>query len=142
MSAIRGKDTGPEMQVRRLAHSMGYRYRLHVRNLPGRPDMVFPGRRRIIEVRGCYWHRHPGCPQATSPSSHSDFWQNKFEATVARDARNLAALEADGWQVLVVWECEIRDPHLRERLQAFLDRPKDAVAAKVCYPARQDSTLT
>ena len=120
MAAIRAKDTGPEVLVRRMLHSLGYRYRLHVRSLPGRPDLVFPGRRRIIEIRGCFWHRHGGCPLAATPRAHAAFWQAKLNETVTRDARNLSALEAAGWSVLVVWECETRDRGLRERLVGFL----------------------
>jgi DNA mismatch endonuclease Vsr len=120
MAAITGKDTRPEMAVRQLVHRMGYRYRLHVRDLPGRPDMVFPARRKLIEIRGCFWHRHPGCRFAATPATRHGFWQAKFEATVARDARNLAMLESVGWQVLVIWECEIRDPRLADRLRTFL----------------------
>jgi DNA mismatch endonuclease Vsr len=123
MAAISGKNTRPEMQVRRLAHRLGYRYRLHVRDLPGRPDIVFPARRKIIEIRGCFWHRHPGCVLAATPGTRADFWQEKFRATVARDARNITALEARGWAVMVIWECEVKEIALRERLSTFLGRP-------------------
>jgi DNA mismatch endonuclease Vsr len=120
MAKITGKNTRPELAVRQLAHSLGYRYRLHSKGLPGRPDIVFPGRRKIIEVRGCFWHRHPGCAFSALPGTRQEFWQAKFDATVARDARNLAALEAAGWAVLVIWECEAGDLKLAERLQVFL----------------------
>jgi DNA mismatch endonuclease Vsr len=110
---------------------MGYRYRLHATNLPGRPDLVFPGRRKVIEVRGCFWHRHPGCAFAAMPGTRSDFWQAKFQATVARDARNLAALEASGWAVMVIWECELKDPHLADRMRTFLGPPRSLSATKV-----------
>ncbi len=129
MAAIAGKDTQPEIAVRRIAHRLGYRYRLHVKDLPGRPDLVFPGRRKIIEVRGCFWHRHPGCILSATPATRRDFWQAKFQATVARDARNLAALEASGWAVMVVWECEISDEHLVDRLRTFLGPLRDAAGA-------------
>ena len=124
MAAISGKNTQPELLVRSLVHGMGYRYRIHVRGLPGRPDLVFASRRKIIEVRGCFWHRHPGCVYAATPRTRTDFWRAKFEATVARDACNIKALEASGWSVMVVWECQIADIHLAKRLQAFLGRTR------------------
>ena len=123
MAAIGGKNTRPELAVRHIVHAMGYRYRLHAATLPGRPDIVFPGRRKIIDVRGCFWHRHPGCRGATTPVARRDFWEDKFRATVRRDERNLAALRGAGWQVLVIWECELASGHLAERLRAFLGAP-------------------
>lgn len=124
MSRIRGKDTGPELKVRQLAYALGFRFRLHRRDLPGSPDLVFASRRKAIFVHGCYWHRHPGCRYAYSPKSNLDFWQAKFAANVARDEVALRALKELGWQVLVVWECETRDAEaLRIRLTDFL---KDA----------------
>lgn len=131
MAAITGKNTRPEMIVRRLVHRMGYRYRLHAANLPGRPDLVFPGRRKIIEVRGCFWHRHPGCALTATPATRSDFWQAKFQATVSRDACNLIALEASGWAVMVIWECELKNPLLANRIRTFLGPPRNFFAAKV-----------
>ena len=108
--------------MRRLAHAMGFRYRLHRRDLPGTPDLVFPSRRAIIEVRGCFWHRHQGCGRASLPKTRSEFWSAKFEANVSRDRRNLEQLEGDGWRVLVLWECEIgREPLLKDRMRRFLD---------------------
>lgn len=123
MGAVRGKDTAPELRVRRTLHAAGYRYRLHVRDLPGRPDIVFPTRRKIIEIRGCFWHRHPdpGCRNAVLPATRREWWAEKLDANVARDDRNLRALEAAGWSVLVVWECECREETaLQARLSAFL----------------------
>jgi len=120
MSRVRHKDTGPEMIVRRLLHKAGYRYRLHVSNLPGRPDLVFPGRKKVIFVHGCFWHSHSGCPNARMPKSRTSFWQDKLEANRARDERHLQALEKAKWAVLVLWECELRDPNLLARIQAFL----------------------
>jgi DNA mismatch endonuclease (patch repair protein) len=121
MSRVRSKDTTPEMIVRRLVHAMGYRYRLYVRKLPGRPDLVFGPRRKIVFVHGCFWHRHPGCRKATTPKTHVDFWEGKFAANVLRDARNVHDLEAAGWEVLTVWECETKDVDmLRRRLRSFL----------------------
>ncbi len=127
MRANKGANTKPEMVVRRLAHGLGYRYRLHRRDLPGRPDMVFTPRRAVIEIRGCFWHRHPGCPLAYLPKTRRDFWQDKFDRNVERDARNVQALENAGWRVLVVWECETRDARvLTERLTRFLEPDADA----------------
>ena len=120
MAAIRGKDTKPEMSVRRAIFGLGYRYRLHVSNLPGTPDIVFSRRRKIIEIRGCFWHRHPACPLAARPRTRTKFWKAKFDATVWRDSHNLALLQKSGWAVLVIWECETRDPRLVRRLRTFL----------------------
>ncbi len=125
MSAIRSQNTGPEMAVRRLLHSMGYRYRLHRRDLPGKPDVVLPERRKIVEVRGCFWHQHPDptCRSASMPKTRSEFWRAKFEGNVARDHRNEQALTDLGWSVLVIWECEVRRPDLEHRLRRFLGPP-------------------
>ncbi|MDI4666581.1 very short patch repair endonuclease [Xanthobacter autotrophicus] len=121
MSGIRGADTRPEMAVRRALRNLGVGYRLHVKDLPGRPDIVMKGRRKIVEVMGCYWHRHPGCPKATTPSSNTEFWNRKFASNVARDARNLTELEGSGWSVLRVWECETGDATLlQKRIAQFL----------------------
>lgn len=124
MAAIRGKDTKPEMTIRRLLHGMGYRYVLHDRRLPGRPDIVFPGRKKVVEVRGCYFHRHPDprCPLVATPKTRPEFWMAKFAGNVARDARNEALLKELGWELHVVWECEVRRAAdaLPERLAAFL----------------------
>lgn len=124
MSRIRGQDTRPEMRVRRLAHRMGYRYRLHRADLPGKPDLVFPARRKVIFVHGCFWHRHPdpGCRLARLPKSRLDFWLPKLEGNRARDLENHKKLAESGWKVLEVWECELRDAsHLERLLRIFLD---------------------
>jgi DNA mismatch endonuclease (patch repair protein) len=123
MAAIRGKDTKPEMAVRRLLHALGYRYRLHRKDLPGKPDIVLPGRRKAIEIRGCWWHRHPDpcCPNVAMPKTRVDFWSAKFEANVARDHRNEVALHEMGWDLLILWECEVKAlESLADRLTAFL----------------------
>lgn len=120
MAAIRSQDTGPEIAVRRIVHRLGYRYRLHVRSLPGSPDLVFPSRRKVIFVHGCFWHRHPRCHRSTSPKTREVFWQTKFTSNVARDVAARQQLKADGWAILVVWECEIKSG-LTERLQNFLN---------------------
>ncbi|MFG1342479.1 very short patch repair endonuclease [Xanthobacter autotrophicus] len=108
MQANRGKDTKPEMEVRRLLHALGYRYRLHRRDLPGKPDLVFPARRRVIEVRGCFWHGHGCHPLGQLPKSRTDYWAPKIARNKERDVRNIAALRDQGWDVLEVWECRIR----------------------------------
>lgn len=123
MSTIRGKDTAPELRVRRAAHALGYRFRLHRRDLPGCPDLVFRRRRKIIMVHGCFWHQHPGCTNTARPKTHEAYWEAKFARTMERDRNAQAALSAAGWQVLVVWECETapRDPLLlATRLDEFL----------------------
>jgi len=121
MSAIRGADTKPELIVRSLAHRLGYRFRLHRRDLPGKPDLVFPARRKVILVHGCFWHVHD-CPYGrVKPATNPGFWAKKRGENAARDQRNIAALEAAGWRVLVIWECEARSPEpLSRRLSEFL----------------------
>ena len=120
MSRVKGRDTKPEMVVRRLLHGMGYRFRLQAKELPGRPDIVFRPRRKAIFVHGCFWHRH-GCRKTTTPKSNIAFWEAKFARNVERDAKTLADLERSGWDVLVVWECETRDRDgLANRLLDFM----------------------
>lgn len=121
MAAIRGKNTRPEMTVRRLLHRLGFRYVLHHKKLPGRPDLVFPGRRKIIFVNGCFWHMHDCRYGKVVPATRTEFWQAKRSSNVTRDEANVRALQGLGWQVLVAWECEARDPDtLVKRLVAFL----------------------
>ena len=123
MARIRGKDSVPELFVRCLIHKMGYRFRLHRRDLPGTPDIVFPGRRKVIFVHGCFWHRHSDCRKSYMPKSRVDFWQQKFSENKARDIRALKALKALNWSVLVVWECEAReDAMLENRITQFLEQ--------------------
>lgn len=122
MAQVKGRDTRPEMAVRSLLHRMGYRFRLHRKDLPGKPDIVLPRFRTAIFVHGCFWHRHAGCKRASMPTSNVAYWQHKFERNVARDAAHKAALEKAGWRVLVVWECELKDlATLQRRLQQFLE---------------------
>ena len=109
MSRVRGKNTSPEIRTRRCAHAMGLRFRLHRKDLPGKPDIVFPRHRLVIFVHGCFWHRHPHCPKASTPKSRTEYWEAKFAANVARDARVSQALISKGWCVGIVWECETRD---------------------------------
>jgi DNA mismatch endonuclease (patch repair protein) len=121
MSRIRDKNTKPEVIVRRVAHALGYRFRLHSRNLPGTPDLVFRRMRKAIFVHGCFWHRHPGCRRTTTPKTRAEYWAIKFRQNVERDARNEHQLQALGWDVLVVWECETFDTAtLVRRLDSFL----------------------
>ncbi|MXY67546.1 MAG: DNA mismatch endonuclease Vsr [Gammaproteobacteria bacterium] len=122
MSRIRSKDTKPEMRVRRLVHGMGYRYRLHVKDLPGSPDIVLRPRRKAIFVHGCFWHQHEGCTDNKIPKSRQAYWEPKLNGNVQRDKRNRAVLSDMGWRILVIWECETTDTDgLAERLRSFLD---------------------
>lgn len=109
MAGIRGKDTKPEIQLRRALHARGFRYRLHNRKLPGRPDLVFPRHGAIVFVHGCFWHRHEGCRYATTPATRPEFWAEKFQANTSRDARSEQALLDAGWRVAVVWECSLKE---------------------------------
>lgn len=121
MARVRGKNTQPEMIVRKLVFAAGYRYRLHVRNLPGSPDLVFPSRKKVIFVHGCFWHRHDNCNRSRMPKSRVEFWSEKLNGNKARDERDFAALTQDGWQVHIVWECELDDREvLEEKLRGFL----------------------
>lgn len=132
MSRIRGTDTKPEMLVRRLVHAMGYRFRLHRRDLPGKPDIVLPRHRKVILVHGCFWHRHScklGRPQ---PKHNARFWNQKLDANVARDRRASRDLRREGWQVLVIWECETRN---RDRLTARINSFLGAAPAGGSRPA-------
>ena len=126
MSGIRGKDTRPEMLVRSGLHRLGFRFRLHARNLPGSPDLVLKRYRAVVFVHGCYWHRHEGCPYATTPATRLEFWQEKFEANVERDHRHQKALRETGWRVFVVWECALRREGVAavERLATALSNSK------------------
>ena len=122
MAAVRGTNTKPEMTVRRLLHSLGYRYVLHDRRLPGRPDLVFPGRRKVIFVHGCFWHCHECRFGRVVPETNAVFWRKKRAGNMARDRRNLRVLQSDGWSVLVVWECETKKlGALQTRAVVFLE---------------------
>lgn len=121
MSRIRGRGTKPELIVRRIAHRLGFRFRLHRKDLPGRPDIVFPRYRAVIMVHGCFWHRHPGCKHASSPKTRESFWKKKLEDNVARDRRNETALRDLGWRVMVIWQCETKDfEAVADRIESFL----------------------
>jgi DNA mismatch endonuclease (patch repair protein) len=121
MRAVKDRDTGGEMLVRRLLHRMGYRYRLHRPDLPGKPDVAFSGRRKAIFVHGCFWHGHDCARGARAPKSNRDYWTAKITRNAARDVRNQARLQDMGWSVLTVWECELKDKEtLAGRLRSFL----------------------
>jgi DNA mismatch endonuclease (patch repair protein) len=121
MAAVHSKDTGPEIAVRRLVYGMGYRYRLHAKDLPGHPDLVFRRRRKILFVHGCFWHRHKRCRYASTPKSRMAFWNAKFAANLARDRRNARELKKRGWRILTVWQCQLRNPNnLAKRIHEFL----------------------
>ncbi|MEY9562246.1 very short patch repair endonuclease [Sinorhizobium fredii] len=125
MSQVKSKDTSPEMTVRRLLHSMGYRYRLHGKNLPGKPDLVFAGRKKVIFIHGCFWHGHDCKRGARIPSTRQDYWLAKVGRNKERDARNVSSLEQAGWSVLTVWECELKDRvALAACLTQFLGGPQ------------------
>ena len=109
MRRVRSTDTTPERKVRSLLHNLGYRFRIHRLDLPGKPDIVLPKRRAVVFVHGCFWHRHQGCPRATTPASRQEYWLPKFRRTVDRDWKNQEELQRRGWNVLVVWECETKD---------------------------------
>ncbi|MDP2259949.1 MAG: very short patch repair endonuclease [Caulobacter sp.] len=123
MRRVRGRDTKPELVVRRLVHALGYRFRLHAVDLPGRPDIIFRPRRKAVFVHGCFWHRHddPGCPLARLPKSRQEFWLPKLEGNRARDEAVVGQLNGAGWGVLTIWECQLRDKDaLAARLREFL----------------------
>lgn len=118
MSKIRGKDTKPELVLRRALHARGFRFRLHAKSMAGRPDIVFSKYRAVVFVHGCFWHRHRGCPNATMPSTREEFWQKKFVENIKRDQRNIDQLQEAGWRVLIVWECELT----RRSIDSTLER--------------------
>jgi DNA mismatch endonuclease (patch repair protein) len=125
MSHIRSKHTRPELFVRKLVFALGYRYRLHVRRLPGCPDLVFRQRRKVIFVHGCFWHCHANCSIAHLPKSRVDFWKFKLEGNRTRDEENRVDLARTGWKVLTIWECQLRNvSHLERRLRNFLDEER------------------
>ena len=121
MAQVKSKGMKPEMKVRRLLHGLGYRYRLQRADLPGKPDIVFPSRRKIVFVNGCFWHNHSDCPRVRIPASNREYWLSKLERNKARDERNIRLLEESGWSVTTVWECQLKDfQATTERLVEFL----------------------
>ena len=124
MRRIRSKDTAPEMTVRRLVHGLGYRYRLHQKDIPGKPDLVFSGRRKAIFIHGCFWHQHSTCKEGRPPKSNANYWLPKLARNVERDKAALTQLVATGWDALVIWECETKnDEAMRQVLLDFLGPP-------------------
>lgn len=122
MQAVKSKDTAPEIAVRRVAHGMGYRFRLHRQDLPGRPDLVFPRFHKALFVHGCFWHGHDCVRGARAPKAHAEYWRQKIARNRARDAVSVKALEAKGWRVAIIWECHLRDPAaIRKMLSSFLN---------------------
>ena len=123
MSRISGSNTKPEIIVRKIIHAMGFRYRLHVRNLPGTPDIVLPRHKKVVFVHGCFWHGHKGCKRSQRPSANSEFWNRKIEQNMARDKKVIKGLQKLGWRPLIIWECKTRNPlSLRKILAKFLHR--------------------
>ncbi len=123
MRKVKARDTAPERAIRKMVYAMGFRYRLNSRALPGSPDLVFPGRKKVIFVHGCFWHQHPGCKRSLLPTSRHDYWASKLTANCLRDERTSVLLQQMGWQVLVVWECELKNNEkIRDLLYDFLNR--------------------
>lgn len=128
MASIRGKDTKPELDVRRALHALGFRYRLHAKDLPGKPDVVLPRYKAAILIHGCFWHRHAGCRFATTPATRPEFWAEKFAQNILRDQRNAAGLGEAGWRVATVWECTIRThggQYVAEQIARWLRSDED-----------------
>jgi DNA mismatch endonuclease (patch repair protein) len=129
MRRVKSKNTKPEIKVRSLLHRAGYRFRLHRKDLPGTPDLVFPGRKKVIFVHGCFWHQHPGCKYASRPGSRVEYWNPKLDRNMVRDSERISALEYLGWTPFVVWECELKDvDSLMAKLRRFLDDEAEAPA--------------
>ncbi len=136
MSRIRSSNTSPEVALRSALHALGFRFRLHRKDLPGKPDIVLPGYRTAVFVHGCFWHRHNGCKIATTPKSNTEFWVEKFARNVARDARSRELLEAQGWRVIVIWECELASG--RKVAESAL-RVASEIRTKKCLGAPTDN---
>jgi DNA mismatch endonuclease (patch repair protein) len=122
MARVKATDSTPELTVRRILHSLGYRYRLHRKNLLGKPDIVLPKHKSIIFVHGCFWHHHKGCKKSKLPETNTDFWRKKILDNVARDKRTIRELGKTGWKVLVLWECQVRSSNLIETIKRFLEK--------------------
>lgn len=122
MSRIRSGNTSPEMQVRKFLYAKGIRYRLHVRTLQGRPDIVINKRKIVIFVNGCFWHRHKNCKRAKTPKSNTEFWQEKFRLNVQRDKKNYLLLKHEGWYVIMIWECQLSNDRKEKTLSKLLER--------------------
>jgi DNA mismatch endonuclease (patch repair protein) len=121
MGRIKSKNTAPELQLRKFIFSMGFRYRVHYKKLPGSPDIVFLGRKKVIFVHGCFWHGHPNCKASKLPETHIEFWKNKISSNQERDINNVKKLENMGWKVLIVWQCELKEiSNMTDKIRAFL----------------------
>lgn len=142
MSGIRSKDTKPELAVRRFLHRRGFRYTLHDKKLPGRPDLALPKYRTAIFVHGCFWHRHRGCRYTTTPRSNEQNWQTKFEANLSRDTKNLEALRAAGWTVIIIWECGLRKANAAAQLEWLPDVISRMADAIIEWPANVPTPST
>lgn len=130
MRAIRGVDTAPEREIRSLLHSLGYRFRKNVKGMPGRPDVVFTAKRKVIFIHGCFWHSHQGCANSAVPRTRTDYWQAKLNRNAERDRENVEALRAAGWDVCVIWECELgKTAKIAELLTTFLGPPRGQLQA-------------
>ena len=136
MRKVRSIDTSPERAIRSLLHRMGFRFRLYPRNLPGKPDIVLRKYRTVVFLHGCFWHRHPRCPRASTPATNQEYWLAKFERTIERDRRTEAGLRALGWNVVVVWECELKD------IGVLTNRLLSAIAQGSAIHYTQDFSLT
>lgn len=142
MSRVKSRDTGPEIRVRKAAHAMGLRFRLYRKDLPGSPDLVFPGRKVAMFVHGCFWHRHEGCKKTTDPKSQTEFWQEKFARNVARDRQNAADLEALGWSVFVIWQCDTTDAKRLDEILYSVLRPDRSLNRQSVKPEPDERYLT
>ena len=131
MARVKSKGMKPEMKVRRLLHGLGYRYRLHRPDLPGQPDLVFPSRRKVVFVNGCFWHNHSGCPRVRVPTANRNYWLSKLGRNKKRDERNIGLLERGGWAVMTVWECQLRDiDTVTEQLIDFIENAGPTIDAQ------------
>lgn len=127
MSRVKGRDTGPEKVIRSILHAMGYRFRLHEKRLPGKPDIVLPRHQRVVLVHGCFWHGHQGCNRSKRPKSNVDFWNRKIDGNIRRDVENQEKLRTAGWKILTVWQCQIRDrERLQNRLRDFMEDDRNS----------------
>lgn len=127
MAKIRAKNTKPEIEVRKAAHSLGFRFRIHRKDLPGNPDIVFPRLRKIILVHGCFWHRHAGCKYTYTPKSNIDFWTKKFSNNIERDNKVAQQLKNLGWEIMIIWDCEVsKTNELKKNIDSFLKKPSNS----------------
>jgi DNA mismatch endonuclease (patch repair protein) len=136
MRRVCGQNTTPELIVRRIAHGLGYRFRLNRNDLPGKPDIVFPSKNKVIFVHGCFWHSHPRCKRARIPQSNRAYWLKKLGQNKKRDKTNLAQLKKIGWRTLIIWECEIREPNnVAKRIKSFLGQKHQSLKKSIKKPA-------